>query len=132
MKLIHQKRTNKVNQTVDDLTTRKRLELLFSEDDLKRSNRAYVKKDDQYWAQGKRESCAIKRKHIIEEIEAVNTEFEKSRRLEIPENNFSEMSVLELKEKLKSIGVSTKLRKKRKVNCAFNRKTKLRYIIINH
>ena len=82
---------------------------------MKRSNRAYVKKDDQYWSQGKRESCAIKRKHIIEEIEAVNTEFEKSRRLEIPENNFSEMSVLELKEKLKSIGVSTKLRKKEKL-----------------
>ena len=80
IKLIHQKRTNKVNQTVDDLTMRKRLELLFSEDDLKRSNRAYVKKDDQYWSQGKRESCAIKRKHIIEEIEAVNTEFEKKQK----------------------------------------------------
>ena len=114
IKMVHQKRTNKVNQTVDDLTTRKRLEFLVSEN-LERTHRNYTKRDDHYWSKGKQESCSMKRKLIEAEIEEKNVEFEKSRRLEAPENNFSDMSVQELKEKLKSLGVSTKLGKKEKL-----------------
>lgn len=57
----------------------------------------------------------MKRKLIETEIEQINNEFQKNKRVEIPEMNLSELSEKELKEKLKCFGVTTKVRKKEKL-----------------
>ena len=95
---------------MDELTTRKRLVFLFSQN-LERTKGNYIKKDAYYWSEGKRQSYAKKRKLIEMEIEEINHEFENCRQDEIPEINFSDMSIKDIKEKLKSLGVNTKLRK---------------------
>ena len=55
IKMAHQKRSNKQDQTVDELKTRKRMEVL-KEDNCERVKRTFSKSNENYWNQGIRET----------------------------------------------------------------------------
>ena len=109
IKQIHQKRSNKIDQTVDELRTRKRMEFLIDER-CERMKNDYVKRDDVYWNNSIKEKHSLKRRRIDFEITEANTKYEKE-----TATLSCDMTEGEIKRKLKSLGVVTKLRNKEKL-----------------
>lgn len=113
IKSIHQRRSNKIDQTVDDLQTRKRMEHLI---DLgcERKRNKYTKKKESYWEKSIHEKHVNKRQRITFEMECVDNVYQQKQK--DCEKALEEMSVSELKQKVKSLGLpATKLRRKDKL-----------------
>ena len=81
---------------METLTVRKRVENLQG---MKRKKRDYEKKDDDYWQHGKCEISRQKRAKIDEEVNAV-----------MDKENQSDLTVQELRKRLKAKGIITKKR----------------------
>lgn len=109
IKLIHSKRSNKFDPAYDDLVTRKRMEFLL-ENHCSREKRKYIKANENYWEEEIYEKNVRKRLRIQSEIEHAHSLFEEC--LKENEPPLEQMSVSELKEKLKSLGLTCKARKK--------------------
>ena len=106
------KRTNKHDQTVNDLQTRKRMEEL-SYQNCQRIKNTYTKTNDRYWDTTIRENKQLKKQRIIGEMKTAHENYE-----ELKLNNekpLEEMTVSELKEQIKSMCLVTKLRNREKL-----------------
>lgn len=109
IKLTHMKRTNKTNQTVDDLTTRKRLEYLSTQNH-QRTKQTYTKRNIDYWENQKQLQHSIKRTKIEAAISEANKQYEDENSTDV-----DDMNEKELKEILRSYGIATKVRKRNKL-----------------
>ena len=105
IKLIHQRRSNKFDQTMDDLKIRKRMEYSLDAS-CERIKQKYSKVNTEWWGEIKRDKSASKKRRIEFGIKNAHTQFEKEN--EIPIN---EMTIPEIRSKLKSYGINTKVRK---------------------
>lgn len=110
IKFIHQKRSGKQNQAFDELVVRKRIEFL-TEQDCERKKNVYTKRNSDFWAVGKKEQANIKKRKIQNDIVSEHEKYLQS--LKENEKPIEEMTITELKEKLKSLGIVTKIRKNR-------------------
>ena len=112
IKFIHQKKSGKQNQAFDELVVRKRMEFL-TEQDCERKKNAYTKRNLDYWEVGKKELANAKKRKIESEIVAEHEKYLQD--LKANEKPLEEMTVAELKDKLKTLGKTTKIRKKEKL-----------------
>ena len=104
IKFIHQKRSNKSDQTVDELKTRKRMEYL-KDINCERSKQKYNKVNENYWGNDIKEKHCIKKRRINFEIEEVHKQYEEEN-----EKSPDKMTTAEIKQKLKTLGTVTKVR----------------------
>jgi len=116
IKLIHHKKSNKHDATVDALKARKRIEFLQS-DDCKRTKRSYEKKKDLYWENDIFKNRAAKKARILCEMEEINSRCSDSNDLceSTVTPDYKCMSLNELKNLIKKRGIKTKARKKEKL-----------------
>lgn len=112
IKTIHQKCLNKSNQSHDELLVRNRIEFLHS-NGYERSRRQYTKRNLDFWDHEIKEKRQKKKNRIKRDILDAHTEYLKE--IKVSEKPVSEMSVAELKEKLKSLGIVSNLRKREKL-----------------
>ncbi len=106
IKLIHHSKTNFQDCAMDAMRVRKRIEMNV---DCHRSKRNYQKKKDDYWEAEIKNIRMRKKASILKEIKDANVEENEC------QLNIEEMSVAEIKEKLKGLGITTKIRKKEKL-----------------
>lgn len=112
IKLIHQKRSNKQDQTYDDLITRKRMEFLM-DSGYEREKHKYTKTNESYWEEEIYTKNVSKKRKIEYEIAEAQIKYKKQQKENEPP--LEKMTLNELKSKLKVLGVSTKARKKEKL-----------------
>lgn len=92
IKTIHQKSSNKLDQTRDELLVRKRIKFL-TESNCEREKRKYVKQNAEYWDNDIRERHSAKRQKIETEMTVAHSRYvERLRQCETP---LHEMSVHE-------------------------------------
>ena len=109
IKLIHQKRSGKQNQALDEMEIRKRMEYL-TDGKYERKKNKYKKRTAHYWEKEKAEKAKIKKRNIEKEI--INEHGKYMQLLKENEKPLEEMTVSELKAKLYNMGISKKINKK--------------------
>lgn len=117
VKLIHQKKGSKQNQTYDELVVRKRIEFLKDEN-FERQKNKYTKKNERFWEEEKREISANKKRKILNEINLKHEKYLVS--LKENEKPLQNMTEQELKDKIKSLGIKTRVRNKQKLISLIN------------
>ena len=110
--MTHQKRKTKHDQTVDELYTTKRMETL-TEDNCERQKRSYSKSNESYWNQSICDIRQSKKRRIDFEIECANEKYQN--KMKENQKPIEEMTILELREKIKAMGKSTRLKKREKL-----------------
>ncbi|KAL4231878.1 hypothetical protein ACF0H5_009454 [Mactra antiquata] len=111
LKSTHQKSSNKQNQTHDELITRKRVELLHLEY-CSWEKRPYMKRSLNFWENGKQDNIQVKRTTIEKVVSEAHEKYiDECKSLK----EIDEMTVGEIKEMLKNLGVVTRVRKKEKL-----------------
>lgn len=108
VKMIHQKKTNKIDATVDALKVRKRIEFLQAEN-CDRKVRKYEKKKDCYWGEDIFLQRSAKKARILTAIENANVHET------VNQPSYRDMSLQELKALLKDRGIKSKTKKKERM-----------------
>jgi len=111
IKKIHQSKTNKYDATVDALKVRKRIEYLKL-DGCERTKRDYTKSDERYWDEEIYSQRNAKKSRIAEEMNIAAEKFSCNDENPV---DLSSLSTDEIKARLKTIGVKTKLRNREKL-----------------
>lgn len=96
---------------------RKRIEFL-NDENFERLKNKYTKKNERYWDEEKREQAANKKRRILNEINLEHEKFLVS--LKENEKPLEDMTEQELKEKIKSLGIKTRVRNKQKLISLIN------------
>ena len=113
VKQIHQARSSKIDATTEALICRKRLELGYSESNV-RTKRKYEKTDDRYWSHEKSKQMLTKKQKIQTEMKEADENYTNSKP-QVSIDAVDNMSVPEIKAKLNELGRPSKARLKSKV-----------------
>ena len=85
----------------------------LAEQDCERKKNQYIKRNLDFWEEGKKELWNAKKRKIESEIATKHENFLHEQKEN--EKPLEEMTILKLKEKLKALGKTTKIRKKEKL-----------------
>ena len=113
VKQIHQARSSKIDATTEALICRKRLELGYSESNV-RTKRKYEKTDDRYWSHEKSKQMLSKKQKIQTEMKEADENYTNSKP-QVSIDAVDNMSVPEIKAKLNELGRPSKVRLKSKL-----------------
>ena len=113
IKSVHHLKTNHHDSAVDAMKVQKRIETTTH---LSRNKRNYKKADEDFWDFKKRQMHVQKQRQILKEIENANASnvFNATTTSESP-LDYSSMTDGEIKEKMKELGVITRIRKREKL-----------------
>ena len=113
VKQIHQARSSKIDATTEALICRKRLEIGYSESNV-RTKRKYEKTDDRYWSHEKSKQMLTKKQKIQTEMKEADENYTNSKP-QVSIDAVDNMSVPEIKAKLNELGRPSKARLKSKL-----------------
>jgi hypothetical protein len=111
IKNIHHSRKNKWDATVDALQVRKRIEHLTSEN-CERDKRNYTKSTNEDWSDIIFKQRAAKKAKISEEMSLVADKYSENDPVPC---SIDDLSVTEIRDELKKIGVKTRLKNREKL-----------------
>ena len=108
--ILQSSKTNKWDATVDALQVRKIIEHLTSEN-CERDKRKYTKSTNEYWSDTIFKQRAAKKAKISEEMSLVADQYSENDPVPF---SIDDLSVTEIRDELKNIGVTTRLKNKEK------------------
>lgn len=113
IKTIYQQKTNKFDCAMDTMKVRKRLEMLSS--GMERPKRSYTKKKTDWWEHDIFRQRNEKKDTVLRAIENADSKYSIAPVDSAPERELDSLSTDEIKQKLLSLGVTTRLRKREKL-----------------
>lgn len=113
IKTIYQQKTNKFDCAMDTMKVRKRLEMLSS--GMERPKRSYTKKKTDWWEHDIFRERNEKKDTVLRAIENADSKYSIAPVDSAPERELDSLSTDEIKQKLLSLGVTTRLRKRKKL-----------------